>query len=86
MNVEIIFKIAGKELSADALGDSPKAKIHQYIRLRMVDKLRNLRCDQHGEFPRVLAEGDDLDNLHWSVTGCCESLKDAALRVLQLDH
>lgn len=44
--------------------------------------LREVKCPEHGEFARVTIEGDDVEHLRWTISGCCEKLRDEAVKAL----
>jgi hypothetical protein len=83
MSAEIKLIVGGKEVSPENFGNAMKAQVYKHVRDSIAEKLRTIRCPEHGGAPQVTAEGSSLDNLTWKVSGCCEKLRDEALKVLR---
>lgn len=75
--------VGGKEVSPDDFGDAIKASVYEHLRDSIAEKLRGIRCPEHGSAPEVTAEGDSLDKLTWKISGCCDKVRDEAQRALQ---
>ena len=85
MAIEIKFVVGGREVSPDDFGDAAKVQVYKHIRASVTERLRGVRCAEHGGSPQVTVEGSSLDKLEWKITGCCERLRDEAQRALSLD-
>ena len=84
MGIEIKFVVGGREVSPDNFADATKAQVYKHIRASIVERLRGVRCPEHGGSPQVTVEGS-LDRLEWKITACCERLRDEAQRALSID-
>ena len=80
---EIEFVVGGREVQSGEFTSAVKARIYAEIRDRIAEKLRDVKCSEHGEFAKVTAEGQDFSHLQWTVSGCCESLRQEAIQVLR---
>ena len=70
----ITLKVGGKEVSPENFGDEIKAQVYKHLRDSIAEKLRGMKCPEHGSVPEVTAEGTSLDNLNWNISGCCGKL------------
>jgi hypothetical protein len=82
MGAEISFMVGGKEVSSDKFGDALKTEAVKNIKEQVAERLRGIKCPEHGGTPQVTAEGGSLGNLEWKILGCCEKLRDEAQKAL----
>lgn len=83
MGVEIKFKVRGREVSRHDFGNAIQAAAYEHMKNRVAEKLRDVRCPEHREYAQVTAEGDDLEHLRWTVSGCCEKVREEAQKALR---
>jgi len=83
VGLEIKLKVAGKEVAPDQFRNSLEAKVYEHLRQRIADKLSGVTCPEHGTAPHVVIEGDDMKSLKWKVFGCCEKVREEALKAWQ---
>ncbi len=83
MGSEVTFIIGGREVSPENLGDALKAQVWRSVSDSVAERLRSIRCPEHGSVPVVVAEGSSLDTLEWKISGCCEKLRDEAQKALK---
>ena len=82
MDSEIKFTIGGREVSPENFGDAMKAQAYKHIRDSVAERLRDVRCPEHGGAPQVTAEGSTMEKLEWKISGCCEKLREEAQKAL----
>ena len=46
------------------------------------EKLRGVRCPEHGRRPRVRVTGTSIRDAHLALTGCCDKLMELANRAI----
>ena len=55
-----------------------------HVRDNVTTILRGIRCPEHGGKPTIVAvSGRDLKSLTWEVSGCCDTLTEAAANALK---
>ncbi|SCZ49975.1 hypothetical protein [Thiohalomonas denitrificans] len=72
--VAFAFQIGGRELDPAQMEDPQEAALLQEIVESVVDRTELLQCSEHGEPPRFLCSGENINELSLEVFGCCESL------------
>lgn len=72
--VEVTFEIKGKKVQPDNMSDALDLAFLKHIMKKIHDSVGSVCCLQHGQKPAVLVIGQDLDNLDYEVSGCCEDL------------
>ncbi len=72
--VAFAFEIGGREIDPAQVEDQEEAALLQDIVESVVDKTELLQCSEHGEPPRFLCSGENINELSLEVFGCCESL------------
>jgi hypothetical protein len=78
----IKFMVGGREVSLDRFADEMKADALRNIKAAVAERLRRIRCPEHGGSPQVTAKGDSLEKMEWEIHGCCQKLRDEAKRAL----
>ncbi len=82
-DVEIKFKVGGREVSPGKFGDAVTAAALKEVAGTVKAKLQRIRCPEHNQSPRVEVSGPSLDRLEWTVHACCQKLIDEATKVLR---
>lgn len=77
--------VDGREASPEDFGEGIKARVYNDLKASITEKLRGIRCPEHGDAPLVTAEGSSLDKLEWKISGCCERLRDETQKALSRD-
>lgn len=72
--IDIHFEIDGKRVSPNKIGDALEKSILQEITNQIKASLQAVRCEEHGQYPKVTIKGRNLDNLSFEISGCCDSL------------
>ena len=72
--IDISFEINGKKVNADRVGNALEAEALKNISGQIKDKLRGIKCPEHGKAPKLIVKGRNLDNLSFEVAGCCDAL------------
>lgn len=72
--IEVKFKLNGREVPPERLGDALTAALLQQLKSNVQTKLSSVHCPEHGQQPTVTAEGNSLDQLKWTVRGCYSKL------------
>jgi hypothetical protein len=80
--VDISFKIKGKRVQPDNMTDVLDIIFLKFVGEKINDSVALIRCNKHGREPSVLVKGQDLDNLEYEVSGCCEDLINKAKKTL----
>jgi hypothetical protein len=66
------FTIGGKSVSPHKLGDALMRAAVDNVSAQMRERLSAIRLPETGEFPTVVAHGDSLDTLSFTVEGSAE--------------
>lgn len=80
--IPFAFRIGGNDIDPTRLENEAEAAILNQIVESIVDRAGELVCPEHGESPRFVCTGPDIDNLSLEVQGCCEALVDQVQRRL----
>jgi hypothetical protein len=80
MNIKL--KLNGRQVSPDQLGSAVEDEVLAKVKAQMAEKLKNLRCPDHGEAPKPEFDGDSLKNLKIQFRTCCGWMREEAERVL----
>ncbi len=76
--VEIVFILAGHRKTVEEI-ENPVDKIMcRALSQRVARRLAHVRCEEHHEALRVIAAGPSVDELTFTVEGCCQAVIDAA--------
>ena len=78
----ISFEINGRKVRPNQVADVLEKAILQNLSDSISKQLRNVRCAEHGERPKVKCKGRKLDKLTFEISGCCESLIQRATKKL----
>ena len=46
----------------------------KHIREKINESIASIHCNKHGKQPSVTVKGQNIDNLNYEVSGCCEDL------------
>jgi hypothetical protein len=82
MGAKIKLTVGGKEVSPENFGSAMKAQVFEHLKDSITKKLSQIKCPEHGGVPKVTAEGNSLDNVKWQISGCCEKLREEALKAI----
>ncbi|GAL30337.1 hypothetical protein JCM19239_2683 [Vibrio variabilis] len=72
--LKITFKIDGKPVKPNDIGDVIRATFFVAIENHVRETLGVLTCPIHHEAPQITIHGDDLDNMSFEFNGCCDEL------------
>ncbi len=82
--VEVRFKILGREVTLDRVGDLNLKTTLGNAASEVKKKLRGCTCPDHNEpGPRVEISGLSAHSLNYKVDGCCDSFIDQAKQALR---
>ena len=70
----ISFKINGQKVTPGNIGNSIESTILKSIQDSVKRSVSSVRCNKHGQGPKIEFKGRNLDSLSFEVTGCCEHL------------
>ena len=86
--VRIVFIVDGHKVDAEDTEVGFPRPLERAMAGAMISHVRRrmgtLRCPQHREFPRVTGSGPSLEQLAFSVEGCCQRLIDDAAAALDV--
>ena len=60
----------GRAGDPNKIDEATRKKIAEFIDRRVGD----FRCPDHDKAPTIVVKGDDLENMAFEVTGCCNKL------------
>ncbi len=72
--LEISFKINGKRVNPNNIGDALENAMLQEIVKSIKSSIGTLRCDEHNKSPKVLVKGRNFNSLSMEISGCCDSI------------
>ena len=81
--VEVTFKILGREIPLERVGDLYLKTTLTNAAREVKKKLESLSCPDHGEFPRVEISGLAAQRLNFNVQGCCDTIVSKAQQALR---
>ena len=73
--IDVEFKIKGKTVDPDDIGDGVRQTVLKMIRDFIREDLADVRCPVHDKEPEIFFEGEDLNTLGIKDFGCCNALK-----------
>lgn len=80
------WKVNGRKVRPDQLGTEMmkmfESGVTKQAEQKVQEKLAHLRCDVHGETPRVTARGRELEKLQFNLHTCCDEMMDRAKALL----
>jgi hypothetical protein len=82
MAVDLEVRFNGKRLESANVARAVEAAAFDRVKDVVQRKLESIRCPEHGDSPRVSAQGASLRTVTWTLHGCCDRLKAEARRVL----
>ncbi len=80
---DISFEINGRKVTPGNIGNALESTILQSIQESVKRSVASVRCNEHGQGPKIKVKGRNLDSLSFEVTGCCERLIDEVKRKLK---
>ena len=84
LEIPFAFEIGGKTIHpADLESEQEKRQLQDIVN-SIIDRVEDMRCDEHGDTPRFLLYGETVDDLSLEVHGCCESLVERATERLNV--
>ena len=72
--VDVSFEIKGEKVQPENMKDVLDILYLKHIRKKITSSIASIRCSEHGRQASVLVKGENLDNLDYEVSGCCEDL------------
>ena len=69
---EVSFEIKGERVQPDNMKDVLDILFLKHIREKINNSTASIRCNEHGRQASILVKGQNLDNLDYEVSGCCE--------------
>ena len=76
--ISVSFEINGRRVNPSQVGDAIEKAILKGIEETVAKKLNAVVCRQHGNRPSVICKGKSAQSLKFEISGCCQSLIDAA--------
>lgn len=80
--VYISFEIGGEFVEPDNMKDVLDITFMKHIKERIENSLAGIRCPIHDRPPTIIVKGENLDNLHYEISGCCDELIKKARMVI----
>ena len=80
MNIKL--KINGRDTSPDGLGIAVEDAVLAKVKSQMTEKLKDVRCPEHGQAPKLEFSGDSLKTLKIQMHPCCEWMREETQRLL----
>jgi len=81
--IEISFEINGKKVNPNNIKDALEAAFLNSVQESIRKSVGSVRCQEHGQSPKIKVKGRNLDTLSFEVVGCCEGLIEEAKRKLK---
>ena len=72
--VDVSFEIKGKMVQPEDMPDVLDILFMKHVREKINSSTASIRCNEHFGELSVLVKGQDLNNLTYEVSGCCEDL------------
>ena len=72
--LDISFEIKGEEVKPDSFKDVLDIIFLRHIREKIEMSIGSMCCQEHGKQPTIKVKGQNLDNLTYEVSGCCDKL------------
>jgi hypothetical protein len=72
--IDVSFEIKGEKVQPDNMKDVLDILFLKHIRKKINNSIDSIRCNEHGKQASVLVKGQNIDNLNYEVSGCCEDL------------
>jgi len=72
--IEITFKINGKKVNPNNIGNAIEASILASIQDSIKKSVGSVCCPTHRKYPKITVKGQNLDNLSLEIKGCCEEI------------
>jgi len=72
--IDISFKINGKTVNPRSIGDELEKAVLTEIGDSVKKSLRSVSCPTHHQQPKVVIQGQNLSNLSFEISGCCDEL------------
>lgn len=79
---DISIEINGRKVNPRNMTNVLEKAIITDLTESLKKSTRGIRCDSHGESPKLKVKGKNLDNLSVEVNGCCDTLIERVKRVL----
>ena len=70
--VDVSFEIKGKKIEPDDMTDVLDILFLKHISEKIKASVASIHCTQHDKQPSILVKGQNLDNLNYEISGCCE--------------
>ena len=72
--VNVSFEIEGEKVQPEKMKDVLDILFLKHIRKKINNSIDSIHCNEHGKQASVLVKGENIDNLNYEVSGCCEDL------------
>ncbi len=76
--IQVIFILSGHQSTAEEIENPVDRVLCRALSHRIERRLRGVRCREHEQPLRVIASGLSVDELTFTVEGCCQAIIDAA--------
>lgn len=76
--IPFAFEIGGKSVHpADLENEQEKQQLQEIVN-SIIDRVEDMRCEEHNDVPHFLLYGETIDDLSLEVHGCCDKLVEQA--------
>lgn len=72
--LDIHFEINGRRIAPNKMADALEAAMYQEIKDSIADRVKSVRCPEHGGRPTITIKGRNIESLKAEITGCCDNL------------
>lgn len=72
--IDISFEINGKKVNPNNMADALEGAVLDSVVESIKGSVGSIKCAEHGQSPKVIVKGRNLDNLSMEVSGCCDAL------------
>jgi hypothetical protein len=72
--IDIKFQIGGRSVNPRNMKGALEKAVLESVQNSIKKSVGSVRCPDHGESPKIVVKGRNLDNLSFEVSGCCEAL------------
>ncbi len=71
--VDVSFELNGRKVNPNNIGNALESAVLKSVSDSIKKSVGSLHCNEHNQQAKVLVKGKNIDNLSFTISGCCDN-------------
>lgn len=80
---DLTFEINGRKVDSNNMKDAIEKATFKLLKENITKNVGSIKCPQHHSSAKIIAKGNNIHNVSFSISGCCQKLIDETTKKLK---